>query len=277
MNDLIRDLGLSKKAEEIPVSRLQEKHLLDDSAKVSYFQKRDQSFATFFSEQKQFVYCHDIPGLLRQLGVASYMPTKWRLFLDSSKQSLKCVLLHNDNLYGGVPVGHFVHLRETYNDIKAVINSLKYHEHNWILCIDLKMVSFLLRQQRGFTKNSCHLCMWDSRYREKHWTQKEWPIHETLEAGTPNIVHDPIVNRDKVVFPPLHIKLDKAVLYMKALDSNGECSQHIVSAFHKLLFDKIKAGVFNGPQIRTLVRDEEFVNKINDKERAAWLSFVAVT
>ena len=43
------------------------------------------------------------------------------------------------------------------------------------------------------------------------------------------------------------------------------------------MFDKIKAGVFDGTQIRTLVRDEEFVNKINDKERAAWLSFVAVT
>ena len=64
---------------------------------------------------------------------------------------------------------------------------------------------------------------------------------------------------------------------MKALDSDGECFQPIVSAFSKLLFDKIKAGDFDGPQIRTLVRDEEFVNKMSDKERAAWLSFVAVT
>ena len=66
LNDLVRDLGLSKKAAKILASTLQEKHLLDDSAKVSYFRKRDQSFVTFFSEQKQFVYCHDIPGLLRQ-------------------------------------------------------------------------------------------------------------------------------------------------------------------------------------------------------------------
>ena len=57
----------------------------------------------------------------------------------------------------------------------------------------------------------------------------------------------------------------------------GECFQHILSAFPKFLFDKTKAGVFDGLQIRTLVRDEEFVNKINDKERAGWLSFVAVT
>ena len=37
LNDLVHDLGLSKKAEEMLASRLQEKHLLDDSAKVSYF------------------------------------------------------------------------------------------------------------------------------------------------------------------------------------------------------------------------------------------------
>ena len=45
----------------------------------------------------------------------------------------------------------------------------------------------------------------------------------------------------------------------------------------KLSFDKVKAGVFDDTQVRTLARDEKFVNKMNDKERAAWLSFVAVT
>ena len=39
LNDLVRDLGFSKKAAEMLASRLQEKHLLDDSAKVSYFRK----------------------------------------------------------------------------------------------------------------------------------------------------------------------------------------------------------------------------------------------
>ena len=201
LNDLVCDLGLSKKAAEILASRLQEKHLLDDSAKVLYFRKQYHSFVTFFSEQKQFVYWHNILGLLRQLGVASYIPTEWRLFLDSSKQSLKCVLLHNVNLYEGVVVGHSVHLRETYDDVKEVINLLKYHEHNWILYVDLKMVSFLLGQQRVFTKYACHLCTWDSQDQEKHWTQKEWPIRETLKAHMPNIVHNPIVSQEKIVSP----------------------------------------------------------------------------
>jgi len=119
--------------------------------------------------------------------------------------------------------------------------------------------------------------MWDSRDREKHCIQKEWLIRETLEAGMANIVHDPMVSREKIVFPPLHIKPGLMKQFLKALDRDGDCFQHIVSAFPKLSFDKIKVGVFDGPQIRSLARDEEFVNKMNDKEKAAWLSFVAIT
>ena len=36
------------------------------------------------------------------------------------------------------------------------------------------------------------------------------------------------------------------------------------------------SGVFEGPQIRTLIRDDQFVAKMTALERAAWLSFVAV-
>ena len=38
----------------------------------------------------------------------------------------------------------------------------------------------------------------------------------------------------------------------------------------------IKVGVFDGPQIRTLARDQAFVQEMNDKKKAAWLSFVDV-
>ena len=176
-----------------------------------------------FSEDNRFVYCNNIAGLLSQLGITLYTPADWRLFLDSSKRSLKCVLLHNGNVHGAVPVGHSVHLREEHNDIKMVIDLLRYHEHNWIICVDLNMVNFLLGQQHGFMKVPCYLCMWDSRARDKHWTQKEWPIRETLEAGMPNILHDPIVSRDKIIFPPLHIKLGLMKQSVKAVGSDGKC------------------------------------------------------
>lgn len=276
LNNLVRDLALSKKAAEVLASRLQEKNLLDSCAKVSFFRKRDEEFVDFFSEDKQFVYCHDIPGLLKKLGVTLYNAEQWRLFLDRSKRSLKCVLLHNGNVYAAVPVGHSVQMQEAHNDIKTIIHLLKYREHNWIICVDLKMVNILLGQQKGFTKFPCYLCMWDSRARNKHWIQKEWPVRQTLEAGMPNIVSDPIVSREKIILPPLHIKLGLMKQFVKALNIENECFQYIVSSFPALSYEKIKAGVFDGPQIRALVRDQEFVTKMNEKEKSAWLSFKTV-
>lgn len=37
-----------------------------------------------------------------------------------------------------------------------------------------------------------------------------------------------------------------------------------------------QAGVLDGPQIRALECEQDFIRKMNDKERNAWLSFVAV-
>ena len=140
-----------------------------------------------------------------------------------------------------------------------VMDLLKYHEHNWIICVDLKMFNFLLGQQKGFTKFPCFLCMWDSRARDRYWAQKDWPIRDTHEAGMPNIIQDSIVNRDKIIFPPLQIKLGLMKQFVKALETEGECFQHIITALPELSFEKIRAGVFDGPQIRTLILDDQFV------------------
>ena len=48
LNDLLRDLCLSKNVAEIWASRLQEKALLNKTTKVSYFWNREQVFVEFF-------------------------------------------------------------------------------------------------------------------------------------------------------------------------------------------------------------------------------------
>ena len=85
----------------------------------------------------------------------------------------------------------------------------------------------------------------------------------------PNIVNDPTVSRENIIFLPLHIKLGLMKQFVKALNTDDECFQHIFSVLPGLLFEKIEASVFNGPQIRTLVRNQEFARKMNDKERTA--------
>ena len=129
LNDLVGDLDLYKQAAEILDYRLIEKHVLHSSAKVSFYRKRKELFLPYFKKEKQLVYCDNVPGLFGELGFLSYNPEEWRLFLDSSKRSLKRVLLFNGNRYGAVLDGHSTVLKEQQDDIRTVMDLLKYHEH----------------------------------------------------------------------------------------------------------------------------------------------------
>ena len=99
-----------------------------------------------------------------EIGI-DYNLADWRLFIDSSVKSLKAVLVHNGNEFPSIPVGHSVHMKEEYENVKTLLNMIKFTSHNWELCGDFKMLAFLLGQQGGYMKYSysCFLCLW---YRE---------------------------------------------------------------------------------------------------------------
>ena len=66
---------------------------------------------------------------MKKLGVTQYDPNNWRLFIDSCKRSLKCVLLHNGNDFGSIPLGHSTTLKEKYSDIKFVLETQAQLDH----------------------------------------------------------------------------------------------------------------------------------------------------
>ena len=111
------------------------------------------------------MFCKNVKGLLTAMGVPQYKPGEWRLCIrvDSSKQTLKCVLLHNASNYAGVPNGQLVTVKESYSTVQMVLQKLCYNEHKWAICADLKIVNILLGQQAGYVKYPCFLCLWDSR------------------------------------------------------------------------------------------------------------------
>ena len=277
LNDLVHDLSLSKSSAELLASRLKEKNLLSDSACITFYCNRHQEFLCFFFEGKDLVYCTDIAQLLHKLGVPQYEPKDWRLFIDSSKQSLKCVLLHNGNQFASVPLAHLTTLKEKYEAVKYVLEKICYDQHEWLICVDLKKVNFLLGQQSSFTKYPCFLCMWDSRDTAQHYTKKDWPVQEELvPCRARNIINNPLVDRDKILFPLLHIKLSLIKQFTKALDKDGGCFTYLCHAFPGLTIEKLKAGIFDGPQIRQLIRDPEFEKSMNEVELEAWKAFVLV-
>jgi len=91
-----------------------------------------------------------------------------------------------------------------------------------------------------------------------------------------NVINNSLVDRDKILFPPLHIKLGLIKQFTKVLDKDGRCFTYLCHAFPGLTIEKLKVGIFDGPQIRQLIRDPEFENSINKVELHAWNAFVLV-
>jgi hypothetical protein len=75
----------------------------------------------FFTNENNLVFCNDIGNLLKKIGLSEYNPSEWRLFIDSSKRNLKCVLLNNGNKYGSIPVGHSTRMKEEYKVMSLVL------------------------------------------------------------------------------------------------------------------------------------------------------------
>lgn len=276
LSDLIRDLDLSKERSELLASRLKERNLLSQGTKITFYRDREKEFLPFFSSENDIVYCNNISGLLMKLGLSRYKAEEWRLFMDSSKRSLKCVLLDIGNNHAAVPIAHSTKLKEEYQNVDLVLKKLKYSEHQWVICVDLKMVNFLLGQQSGYTKFPCFICLWDSRAKNDHWIKKDWPLRNNMTVGKQNIINPPLVARDKIILPPLHIKLGLMKQYVKALDKISPCFVYLSRKFPGLSNEKLKAGIFDGPQIRLLMKDNDFIRSMNNLEAAAWTSFVAV-
>ncbi len=91
-----------------------------------------------------------------------------------------------------------------------------------------------------------------------------------------NILEEPLVEREKIIFHPLHIKLGLIKQFVKVLDENGECFKYICSVFPGLTIKKLKAGIFDGPQIRKLLKDANFVKTMSENEASDWRAFVDV-
>lgn len=274
LNDLCRDLNLSKEKSELLASRLKEHGFLSSETKVSYYRNRSQNFHKYFSKTAEFCYCNNVSQLFVAFG-EKHDSTEWRLFIDASKYSLKVVLLHNGNLKPSIPIAHSTHAKESYSSIKKVLDLINYNDYKWKICCDLKVVAILTGLQGGYTKNSCFRCLWDSRADKNHFTQRVWPPRENHQIGQCNVVQEQLVDPNNVIFPPLHIKLGLMKNFVKALAKNPENAgvAYLRSKFPKISSEKIKAGLFTGPQIKKLFLDANFKKHLNDMEAKAWSSF----
>ena len=62
---------------------------------------------------------------------------------------------------------------------------------------------------------------------------------------------------------------------VKAFNVDGDCFQFICT-FPGLSYDKIKVGVFDGTQIKKLIKCKNFSRSMTEVEKRAWNEFVVV-
>jgi hypothetical protein len=57
-------------------------------------------------------------------------------FIDYSYRSLKDVLLHDENSKASIPIAHSLHLKETYDDMKILLQAILYNVQRWGICAE---------------------------------------------------------------------------------------------------------------------------------------------
>lgn len=57
------------------------------------------------------------------------------------------------------------------------------------------------------------------------------------------------------------------------MSTEEDSFKYVISSFPSLSFEKIKAGVFDDPKIRQLIRYEHFTGPMAEREKNTWMTF----
>lgn len=219
-------------------------------------------------------YCDDLPSLGQQLCKSElYQSENRRLFLDSGKDSLKAVILHNGNRLPFVSIAHATKTAENYETMKILLAAEEYKKQQWKICGDLRVIGVLLDLKSGYTNHMCFLCLWNSRADAEHYVRKEWLTRPRDAHRRFNSAHSPFVDPENIVLPPLHLKLGLDKKLIKAMDQSCAgfvySSQKLIGVVSEV---KLKAGDLNRLNIYILVTDREYTKVLNSHEKNAWES-----
>jgi hypothetical protein len=216
------------------------------------------------------------------------VPSEWRLFIDGSTSGLKAVLLYNGQRYPSVPIFYSTDNKESYDICKDLFDKIGYQRYNWRFCGDLKIIAIILGLKFGNTTNPCFLCDWAKPRPNEQWVNREGRLRQFWTPSEISVVRESLIDPTYVLLPPLHIKLGimtqliKRIIYRdnpevrKSLGLEKrkiDILEYLNNFFEKLSIAKIQGGVFNGPDIRKLMANEEFPNLLDSEEKEAWESF----
>ena len=66
-----------------------------------------------------------------------------------------------------------------------------------------------------------------------------WPASNSLKPGDKNIIIQLMVEPEKIILPPLHIKLVLTIQFVEALDFHRDCFKYICYTFPELSEERL--------------------------------------
>lgn len=245
LDRLVAQLNLSQKKSEQIASFLKAHNILDPGVKVTGYRGRQRDFKKLYelSEDKKSAYCTDVDALMKAIGI-KYRAKEWRLFVDSAKTSLKAILLDEKNVKPAVPIAYSTDTEETYEKLKIILEKVKYVEHKWKICCDLKVVQMLCGMQGGYTRHMCFMCDWNTRFdRQKQYKTHSWKLRDESEHRDANKIREALVPKENVLLPPLHVKLGIVKNFIKAVVAANSKAFDVLKQIFNLSPDRLRNGV----------------------------------
>ncbi|KAI6653957.1 hypothetical protein LOD99_3133 [Oopsacas minuta] len=137
-------------------------------------------------------------------------------------------------IYPSIPIAHSVAPKESYGNMRFILDSIQYDDHKWSICAGLKVVAILTGLQSGYAKYCCFLCLWDSRDRKEHYSRKEWPVRNTHIPSRNNIKNRASIDKSDVLPPPYYIILGLMKQMVKAMNKTLPPYNYLVEKFPNL-------------------------------------------
>ena len=283
----VTGVSLTKEGYEIAVSRLKEMKLVSKALKGTASRSREQQYSQYYDISADgILYCTNIAELI-STSYGQYDPSHWRLNIDKNIVSLKAFLVHNDNELPIVLIAYGRGLKETHEVISKFVELIDYESHKWLIVCDLKMIALLFGMQQGYVQHMCVYCTWQSRTKDKDllWsTNFALRTVDNVKVGENSIIREPSISFahiDKIIPPPLHIRIGIMYAFLTAIlgPSKRQSPQmvtYLMAKFSKTEA-KVKAGTFDGKQIKKLFSDNQFINFLEPNEKKAWKSFMTVS